>query len=397
MRQLDQFDSDSGRSASCAAVMERLSAQDGWKQSAEPSALYTYRLSENTSVTLDLIRALSAQMVAVGHGISFLRIATWLHEPNFPWLQNIGVLIFFLLSGFLITHSTFSKKARSDYNFKIFFIERFSRIYSGYLPAMILVVLLDVLFISLFGKSNYPYDFGLKAFLGNLFMLEDYPLFQKQIAVTSLGTARPFWTLAVEWWIYMFFGCLVLKKSFSNRHLLYAVCLAISAVVPFFNSIVAGRGNGLFVVWMMGLVVAFLLNGRVTVCSPHRCAMISLVLLVAGFWHAYSVKTAYDLIFAASLMGSLFFAVRALDSIGPVFNPGIGKIIKIAADYSFSLYLIHYSVFFYLVPLMVQVSPWILFALGFVGSNLIALLLALFTEMRHKQLTKFLIKTCGGN
>jgi hypothetical protein len=54
-----------------------------------------FKFSENAYVSLDLIRALSAQMVIIGHGISFLSILMWLHPPNFPWISEIAVLIFF--------------------------------------------------------------------------------------------------------------------------------------------------------------------------------------------------------------------------------------------------------------------------------------------------------------
>ena len=69
-----------------------------------------YKLKEGSSVILDFIRGASAQVVVIGHGISFFGIFTFLHEPNFPWMQNIAVLIFFLLSGFLIPYSTIRKK-----------------------------------------------------------------------------------------------------------------------------------------------------------------------------------------------------------------------------------------------------------------------------------------------
>ena len=69
-----------------------------------------YKLTESNSIFLDLIRGLSSQLVVVGHGISFFGIFTSFHQPNFPWIQNIAVLIFFILSGFLISYSTFRKK-----------------------------------------------------------------------------------------------------------------------------------------------------------------------------------------------------------------------------------------------------------------------------------------------
>jgi hypothetical protein len=44
-------------------------------------------------------------------------------------------------------------------------------------------------------------------------MLQDFP----GLPITSFGSARPFWMLAIEWWIYLFVGAvfffIVKKKS----------------------------------------------------------------------------------------------------------------------------------------------------------------------------------------
>ena len=60
------------------------------------------KLSEGGSVILDLIRGVSSQLVVVGHGISFFGIFAFLHQPNFPWMQNIAVLIFFYFQVLLL-------------------------------------------------------------------------------------------------------------------------------------------------------------------------------------------------------------------------------------------------------------------------------------------------------
>ena len=70
---------------------------------------YHFKLSENSSLGLDVIRIIAIQMVVIGHGIRFTGVFPFFHFPNFPWIQNIGVVVFFLLSGFLITHVTLKK------------------------------------------------------------------------------------------------------------------------------------------------------------------------------------------------------------------------------------------------------------------------------------------------
>ena len=82
------------------------------------SANKNLKFSENVFISLDLIRALSAQTVLIGHWISFLSILMWLYPPNFPWIQEVVVVIFFLLSDLVITYSTFGKLNLIEYNFK---------------------------------------------------------------------------------------------------------------------------------------------------------------------------------------------------------------------------------------------------------------------------------------
>ncbi|MHA2304947.1 MAG: hypothetical protein ACXACU_06090, partial [Candidatus Hodarchaeales archaeon] len=71
-------------------------------------------LSENSSVCMNLIRTIASQMVIIGHGISFLNIAQCLSFPNMPYMQNIAVVIFFIMSGFLISFNVYKKKENDN-------------------------------------------------------------------------------------------------------------------------------------------------------------------------------------------------------------------------------------------------------------------------------------------
>lgn len=66
--------------------------------------MLTFNPTKNdTSIALDLLRAVAAQMVCVGHALAFFGVGDWLKPPFVPWMQNIGVLLFFVMSGLLIT------------------------------------------------------------------------------------------------------------------------------------------------------------------------------------------------------------------------------------------------------------------------------------------------------
>ena len=59
------------------------------------------------------------------------------------------------------------------------------------------------------------------------------------------------------------------------------------------------------------------------------------------------------------------------------------------ADYSFTLYLIHYTIMFAIRSLWPD-NGWYAFFLAIVVSNAIAAFMAIFTEMRHRLLASFL-------
>ena len=130
------------------------------------------RSKNDSSVTLDLLRAVAAQMVCVGHGISFF-VPAW-RPTELPLMQNVGVLIFFVLSGTLITFTLIERSKQPSYGFDTFFLERFARIYSGLIPALLFVVVVDAIVIYGFHeKAAAPY-YTVKTFIANLFMLEAY-------------------------------------------------------------------------------------------------------------------------------------------------------------------------------------------------------------------------------
>ena len=167
----------------------------------------TKALTNTATVYLDVIRILASQMVVFGHGFRFNGIFPFMGPPTFPYLQKMAVVIFFFLSGFLITTSVFKKTKKGEFSFLEYFCERFGRIYSAVIPCLLLILIFDLFFQTIMpNQYGYYESFNIKTFLGNLFMLQGYPhLFQ----IASFGSALPLWTLANEWWIYMLFGLLI--------------------------------------------------------------------------------------------------------------------------------------------------------------------------------------------
>ncbi len=151
-----------------------------------------FKLDKNESLYLDLVRGVSAQIVVIGHSLSFFSVAPFLHEPNVPWMQNIAVLMFFILSGFVITYTVSLKSSIiNQYSFKEYSIDRFSRIYVAFIPAILFVFAIDFVSSSMGNYTHKP-TFNIETFIANIFMLQDYPAFYLMNAecCTSFGSAR---------------------------------------------------------------------------------------------------------------------------------------------------------------------------------------------------------------
>jgi peptidoglycan/LPS O-acetylase OafA/YrhL len=345
-----------------------------------------YKLSENSSLLLDVVRAAASQAVVIGHGISYFSIWPKLQPPHFPYIQNLAVLVFFVLSGFLITYATLRKPA--GYTFREFFIDRFARIYSAYVVALVLVFVIDRIAIALDPTSyGYRSAFDVRTFFANVFMLQDYPRAElHQLAgeiITSFGSARPFWTLAIEWWIYMCFGWVVLRQRDANR-IIFIVVLAAFAIVPVTN-ILGGRGNGLGLVWIFGAATYVLAsNDKLSRARGDTLALASLAFLGLAVMLLRNTKEPYDPKLGALIAAALLFGVLALDRFRWKAPSWLAGTIRFVANYSFTLYLLHYTLLDLFAHHRPFASPTLSFLIAAIACNALSVVVAYCTEFRHK-------------
>src|SRR5690554_5791779 len=104
---------------------------------ASPPATAT-ALSPSLSIWLDLCRVLAALAVYVGHSV-VLGLAP--ESLSLTWHRSAddAVIAFFVISGFVIAHSTRSRHGSAGH----YALARVSRIYSVAIPAVLLALLLD--------------------------------------------------------------------------------------------------------------------------------------------------------------------------------------------------------------------------------------------------------------
>lgn len=343
------------------------------------------RLNDSQSFLLDLLRVIAVQLVVIGHGLSYFKIT------NAPYIQNTAVVLFFILSGIVISYSVFLKiEKNSSYGFRHFFIDRFSRIYTALIPALIFIIAIDSVAIVFF-KDYYSYvnAFNVRTFIGNLLMLQDFPIFN--LGITSFGSARVLWTLAIEWWLYMTFGLLVVH-FFSGFQRKYLILLLFFMIVPLHNSF-AGRGDALSLFWLEGAIVTIILFRGHRTLNKASSLFFALIFACLILLRILKTHEAYDLVYVTLITMFIIFSLSYASYFSFPFDK-LKLFIKLMAGYSFTLFLIHYSIFDF-------ISIWYksidgnkhsqVFIASFFISHFLSIILAFYTEMRYRDVKIFLI------
>ncbi len=351
-------------------------------------------IDPRTSILIDLVRGISAQLVVIGHGISFFGIFTSFHYPNIPWMQNVAVTCFFILSGFVIT-SSIENTRYSESKLKRFLINRFARIYPAFVAALIFVFLIDYVRVNLFGFFyEHHVALNFKTFFGNILMLQDFPRFMGSqsngFIITSFGSGRPFWTLAVEWWIYMFVGYLFLTDKEHRNKLIFFPIAFFLAIVPL-EHLFGGRGTGLFGAWMLGAVAYHVYKENVLQHFGliHNLGFAAFFLIQAI--DAVLGTKGYDLYFAFYLTCTGVFVIEIIRRVQ--LPKPLGLFAVFLGSFSYSIYLIHYSIFEFSCLLPARQScdasamsaidydfRVLMFFLSFIISNLVAFGFAIIFE-----------------
>jgi peptidoglycan/LPS O-acetylase OafA/YrhL len=219
----------------------------------------------------------------------------------------IGVDLFFVLSGFLITRILYDAKTKPNY-FKRFYIRRTLRIFPLYYLAIVVVSLIYALWP--FDELGWPENPLFVVFYLTNFLIS---------AGGSAGFLDHFWSLAVEEHFYLIWPFFVLKFA---RHQLMMVALFVIVAAPLLRAYFVLNGFNFYTAYML------------TPCRMDSLAIgafVALAVCGSGFSSHVSRAAWAAVVIGGGALAFIFFGLGMISPSDPVIATVGFSIIGVAA------------------------------------------------------------------
>jgi peptidoglycan/LPS O-acetylase OafA/YrhL len=363
-----------------------------------------YYLSGDTVFILDLIRVIACEMVAFSHILSLYSAHNHLaNDASNPiwvidtFLGYTGVTMFFFMSGIVISNSLIKKNAGGNYSFLKYFIDRFSRIYSGLIPCIIIILAGGWLLFYINPEYYNTMQIwqgrtDILTIIANLLMIQHFPV----LNFPTISYGDPLWSLNIEWWLYLLFGWLVFKyHDLVGMKLKSIIIFAIFGFWPILEFLV-GPENLVFV-WALGVFITILLvsyGEKFRDNIKYVSLAIGTLLLIRSAYLFWKSTSFYDLTFELLLGTFILTLVIYFNGRTIIHYDRMKSLIGLIARFSFTLYLVHLIIqnIVYAIDLTygLNLSMIILAPIMMIVANVVSLVIAYFTEMRYKSVARWL-------
>jgi peptidoglycan/LPS O-acetylase OafA/YrhL len=305
---------------------------------------------------LDFLRSLAAFAVLIGHARNwFFAGITETANPSallklfylVTVLHRDAVVVFFVISGFLIGASVWVKIKTNTFSWGKYLSARFSRIFLVYWPALIFSIVLGV-----FGRALFSDPVSYQGAMRPLFEAAEAPLstFAWICHTTGLPgfACRPtmdnpaLWSLGYEWMLYLVAPIVftIVLRSRNNIFRWFSLSVFLLTII----AMAVNRVEAVLWIsaWFLGAFA-----GRIAVTrSLHPAtAAIALILIISGLGSAHLLGVAeYVSLPPLALGTALLVSCRKIStwSIAPRFFDW-------TASWSFSLYATHLPILFILI------------------------------------------------
>jgi peptidoglycan/LPS O-acetylase OafA/YrhL len=321
----------------------------------------------SASVSLDLLRGFAALMVCLEHWrnllfVDYSQIARHSALLAIPYgMTGAGhqaVVIFFVLSGYLISGSILRLVQRGQWSWRLYLTHRLVRLWIVLVPALILGAFLDSAGIHLHlapalyaGQTgthmlvNVADSLNLSTFAGNLFFLQG-------ILVKTFGSNGPLWSLANEFWYYILFPCafLVVHRSATT------VVRVVSAMTFLAGVWLVGKDIlSMFPIWLLGTLLTRVPAPRAGVAL--RIIVTTLYCPLFFFLAKTRMLTGVlsDYILGVATFILIWVLLAATSSVS---TNRFVKITRLTARFSYTLYLVHVPFLVFFTAVIAGESRW---------------------------------------
>ncbi|HYS62393.1 MAG TPA: acyltransferase [Paraburkholderia sp.] len=218
--------------------------------------------------TLDLIRALAAGAVCVSHlrNLMFVdyrsSVGIGLAGKALYFVSNYGhnaVVVFFLLSGYFVGGSVLRQVEAGAWNWQRYLTERLSRLWIVLIPALLLTLFWDRLGIALVGgpfylgtEGTFDQQINVASHLGGATLACNF-VFLQTLACGTFGSNGPLWSLANEFWYYLWFPAFYVLLRQRRGFLAFVAAAFALGTMAAFPSLLSGFG-----LWLLGVMLVWL-------------------------------------------------------------------------------------------------------------------------------------------
>ena len=358
---------------------------------------------------LHYLRFLSSLIVCLGHSKEFLFVHMDKNANVFEKVARLflglgpsAVIVFFLLSGYLVGGNEILNLAEKKLNFRNYFFNRITRLWIVLMPALLWTFVLNAftcrnsritLYCSadsaLASHAEVPplFSQNFSDFISNAFFLQPFK-------GTQWGGNGPLWSLSYEFWYYMvFFSILSILSYLLNQKISFGLIpnllvLFVASRILYLDWLILG------IIWLSGALVAYFLKVDFVVKYIRKYQtpitikfiLLTLFLILPALICLRVMPRIVSFPIAILLLATSLAFTQ--DQYAIQLNSRWRRTIVKGSEYSFSLYLIHFPLIALVTSFFVPVNRWRMSPFGILILMLLTLG-ALLTAYAFAWLTEF--------
>ncbi len=338
-------------------------------------------LKPASSFFLDAIRLTASLTVAFVHAR-----AIWFKEKDYDFipdhLAHGSVIIFFVLSGYVIAYTTgIKKRTLNEYA-----AARLSRLYSVVLPALFFTIIVSVALLlgkpgpmSEYSLHNSPWRYIISLlFCNEIWLLSAAPLLNGVI-----------WSLSYEFWFYTIFGCWLYRNNHKTGMLFLLITILIAGPKILL----------MMLIWLLGAAAYRLPKPKISPALSNILIAVAMIisvilmLVLPGIPYPVNASKLYwASSFVSDFIDALFIAfafwLLPLTKSNVAVGDKVSEFRKIA-DLTFPIYMFHYPCLVLIKSFNIN-SSYAGMHMAFLLTLVFCFFIGVYTERWHYTLKDFL-------